>query len=232
MKHIVAVAFISLVFLGCNDTKQKVALSGEKLIHQKCATCHNLDLPPKTSEDEKAPPMMAVAFHVADFVKVSNESDRIPKAIEFVKDYVINPSEEKSFCDKKSLQQYGVMPSQKGNVTQDELDAIAHYMFEHYTVKNLQQAQAIAYKMKHMSAGKKLALKYNCLGCHRKKQDLVGPSFVRIAAKYNIDVIQNAILDGSQNKWSGIKGKVMPSFAKQMKKEEALTLAKWIKTLH
>jgi len=232
MKYSLLALCAAILLNGCNDTTKKVTLDGEKLIHQKCAACHNLDLPPKTSEDEKAPPMMAVAFHVADFVKVSNESERIPKAIAFVKDYVIHPSASKSFCDKKSLQQYGVMPSQKGNVTEDELDAIAHYMFEHYTVKNLNEAQAIANKMKHMPQGEKLALKYNCLGCHRKDQDLVGPSFARIAAKYDVGTIQNAILDGSQNKWSGIKGKVMPAFAKQMNKEDALTLAKWIKTLH
>ena len=226
MKKILFLAI--LVFLSGCEEKHKPNLDGKKLIEQKCSKCHNLDLPPKTYENEIAPPMMAVAFHVKDFMEVSNESERIPKAIEFVKDYVINPSKEKSLCDKKSLQDYGLMPSQKGNVTQDELEAIATYMFEHYTVKNLNEAQAIQNRLKHMPKGEKLAIKYNCLTCHKIDKKLVGPSFKEIANRYknSPEVIIKSIKEGSKEKW--YKNKMMPSFKKIVSEDDIKTISKWI----
>jgi len=218
-----------LFFVGCQE-KHHVNLDGEKLLQQKCSQCHNLDLPPKTYADEKAPPMMAVAFHVKDFIQASSESDKIPKAIEFVKDYVINPSASKSFCDKKSLETYGVMPSQKGKVTQEELEAIAMYMFEHYTVKNLTEAQALANKLAKMPQGKRLALKYKCLGCHKPHKDVVGPSFAKIAQRYkqNPSEIEKSIAEGSKGKWNGYRGAIMPSFSKSITQEERKILTQWI----
>jgi len=229
MKLILLSLLIFLSFSGCKKEHQN-NLDGKKLIQQKCSSCHNLDLPPKTFENEKAPPMMAVAFHIKDFIQVSNESDRIPKAIEFVKDYVLYPDAKKSFCDKKSLQTYGVMPSQKGNVTKEELEAIASYMFQHFTVKNLNDAQALQNKLKHMPKGQKLAIKYNCLGCHKQNKDLVGPSFIKIAQKYetNKEKIIESITNGSRYKWKESKKIPMPAFKNKISSEDIKTLAQWI----
>jgi len=221
--------FSLFVLSGCQE-KHHSHLDGEKLIKERCASCHNLDLPPKTYKDEKAPPMMAVAFHIKDFIKASSESDKIPKAIDFVKDYVIHPSAKKSFCDKKSLESYGVMPSQKGKVTEDELEAIAEYMFEHYTVKNLTAAQALQNRLQKMAPGERLARKYNCLSCHRKHKDLVGPSFAKIAKRYsnNVEAIAKSIQNGSMQKWQGYRGARMPAFGNKISKQDREILAKWI----
>lgn len=222
-------ATLLLLLSGCSDTKTASHLDGKKLLGQKCTSCHNIDLPPKTYEDEKAPPMMAVAFHVTNFIQTNDESLRIPKAIEFVKDYVIHPSKEKSFCDKESLKSYGVMPSQKGKVTQEELDAIAHYMFEHFTQKNLTEAQAALNRLSAMPKGKRVALKNNCLGCHRVDKDLVGPSFLHIKERYihSKDVLKNSILHGSANKWKSSKGAHMPSFS-NLNTQELELVTTWI----
>ncbi len=229
MKAVVTLFTLLLLFSAC-EQKQHANLDGKKLLEQKCSACHNLDLPPKTFEDEKAPPMMAVAFHIKDFIHAANESEKIPKAIDFVKDYVINPSASKSFCDKESLKTYGVMPSQKGNVTQEELQAIAEYMFSHYTVKNLTEAQAAINRLKKMPAGKRLAIQKNCLSCHREKKDLVGPSFAKIAKRYKGDVLYIAkrIKNGSKGEWKAFHGALMPAFKDKTTLKERETLAKWI----
>ena len=223
-------ALILLLFMSGCEQKQHSNLDGKRLLEQKCSACHNLDLPPKSFEDEKAPPMMAVAFHVKDFVPASNASEKIPRAIEFVKDYVLAPSQKKSLCDKKSLQSYGLMPSQKGKVSKEELQAIAEYMFEHYTVKNLTEAQAIENRLKKMPKGERLALKYNCLSCHRINKDLVGPSFKSIAKRYKGDIlfIEESIQNGSKGKWKGFHGVLMPAFREKTTLSEREILAKWI----
>jgi len=226
------ILFVLAMLIGLTGCEQKPHsnLDGKKLLEEKCSICHNLDLPPKTFIDEKAPPMMAVAFHIKDFIKVVNKSEKIPKAIDFVKDFVINPSVSKSFCDKKSLDSYGLMPSQKGKITQEELQAVAEYMFKRYTIENLTEAQAIRKRLKKMPKGKRIAVRYNCLGCHKAERDLVGPSFSKIAKRYknSIKQMRIGIKKGSKSKWKGYRGAVMPAFGAKMSRDEIKAVAKWI----
>ena len=100
MRYIYAI-LLTGVLTGCLNDKPKERLDGEELIEQKCAKCHNLDMPPKSYENEIAPSMMAVTFHLKDFIKSNNPSEHEVKVVEFIKDYVIAPSREKSFCDKR-----------------------------------------------------------------------------------------------------------------------------------
>jgi cytochrome c len=221
---------LTLVFFtACNEPANTKHLDGKKLLEQKCSKCHNLDLPPQTFKDEVAPPMMAVAFHIVGFTQVNIESQRIPKAIAFVKDYVVNPAASKSYCDKESLKSYGVMPSQKGKVTQDELEAIATYMFEHFTQKNLEIAQANINRLNAMPAGERIALKNNCLGCHKQHLKIVGPSFDSIAQRYKgkVSSIEKSIKNGSKGKWKDSHGALMPAF-KNISDKDLKTLAEWI----
>jgi len=219
---------VLLSFNGCFEKKNTSNLDGEKLIKEKCSSCHNLDLPPKTYEGEIAPPMMAVSFHIIDFIKVNVESQKIPKAIDFVKDYVINPDRKKSFCDKESLKHYGVMPSQKGKVTQDELQAIAEYMFSHFTLRELNKAQEAINRLNAMPEGERLAIKYKCVTCHKKKLDIVGPSLKRLAQKYanSPQIMKQSILNGSRGKWKSSKGAIMPAF--KIDEKDIDKIVKWI----
>jgi len=223
------ILLILALFMSACNSEPKQKLNGEKLIHDKCASCHNLDLPPKNYENELAPPMMAVSFHVVSFMQTPDESMRIPKTIDFVKDYVINPSADKSFCDKKSLQDYGLMPSLKGKVTKEELDAIARYMFSHYTQEKLDKTQEDLNAFNELSDGEKIALKNNCLTCHRIDKNIVGPSFQEIANTYknNIKTIKDSIRNGSKKKWVSSKGAMMPAF-KKLSEKDLKILSEWI----
>jgi cytochrome c len=220
---------IALFLSACQDEKPQKNYDGKQLLTDKCSSCHNLDMPPKTSVDEKAPPIMAVSFHIRDFIKVSDESQKIPKSIEFVTDYALNPSAEKSFCDKESLKSYGVMPSQKGKVSEDELKAIATYMFQTYTPENLAEASRAKAELAKMPSGQRLALKYKCLSCHRVERDVVGPSFENIAKRYNKTTkqIEESIKNGSRKRWESSKGAIMPAH-KEITSDELKDLSAWI----
>jgi len=217
---------VALLLLGCNSQENRVKYDGKKLLEQKCKKCHNLEMPPFTSQDETAPPMMAVAFHVHSFVKPKNESQRTPMAIAFVKDYVQNPALDKSFCDKESLRRYGLMPSQKGELTIDETEAIASYVFSHYTPKNLLKIQKEKAEFDKLSDGEKLAIKYKCIACHKIEVDTVGPSLKAIAKRYenSSEKIEQSIKNGSRKKWGK---RIMPAF-KELSKEEFQTLSDWV----
>ncbi len=224
MRYIVLVVLMWLLS-GCSDDK-KVKYDGETLIEQKCAMCHNLKMPPDTYADEKAPPMMAVVFHLKDFMKITMKDEKYSKFIPFVQDYVINPSIKKSYCDKESLKSYGVMPSQKGKVTKDELKAIASYMYDFYDQqKFLEQMQARA-AFEALPKGEQIARKNGCLNCHSLNKSGIAPSFAMIA-KRDAKEIRETIANGSQGKWKGFN-MMMPSFKTKLSKDEIVTLQEWI----
>ena len=160
--------------------------------------------------------MMSIAFHIVSFMDTSNQADKISKAVEFTKDYVINPNIKKSFCDKKSIDRYGIMPSQKGKVTTDEVEAIAKYMFEYYTPIKLQKIQKAIEQFESLPKGEQLAIKYKCVSCHNKDSLRVGPSFKSIGKKYktNKKQITQSITQGSKGKWKNARGATMPAFNK------------------
>lgn len=103
------------------------ANSGEKLIKEKCASCHTLEIPQmEMMPDFVAPPMDAVMFHMKDVI---TGSDNL-KA--FIDDYVFDPDVSKSVCESNKVQKFGVMPSQKGKVSREDLALISDYMIATY----------------------------------------------------------------------------------------------------
>lgn len=218
-----------IFFTACYNDKPTKKLNGKKLLEQKCASCHDLAMPPITTPEDIAPPIMAISFHVFNFVKPRDESQRLQDSKDFVIDYAHYPSEEKSFCDKKSLEIYGVMPSQKGKVTKDELIAITDYMFSHYTRDNLLDAIKKKAELDAIAPGKRVAMKNGCLSCHKEDKDLVGPSFSKIAIKFknSKDKMKASIKQGSKGKWESFKA-TMPPFANKINDANLEKLANWI----
>ena len=103
------------------------ANSGEALIKTKCASCHTLAIPQmEMMPDFVAPPMDAVMFHMKDVI-TGNDNLKA-----FIDDYVFDPDVSKSVCESNKVQKFGVMPSQKGKVTKEELAMISDYMIATY----------------------------------------------------------------------------------------------------
>jgi len=75
-----------LLSTGCTqEQKKQNTLDGKALLEAKCASCHNLDIPAQTFPEEVAPPMMAVAFHIYDFIKVNTPAEKTPRLDRFCK---------------------------------------------------------------------------------------------------------------------------------------------------
>ena len=53
--------------------------------------------------------------------------------IAFIKDYIDNPNLEYSMCDAMALEKFGVMPSQKGKLTENEKESVAKWIVKRYT---------------------------------------------------------------------------------------------------
>lgn len=103
------------------------ASSGAQLIKTNCASCHILITPtPDMIPDMKAPAMDAVMFHI----NLGMSDKKEIKA--FIMDYAINPKASKSVCESNKVEQFGVMPSLKGKISEADLGAVADHMIANY----------------------------------------------------------------------------------------------------
>jgi cytochrome c len=111
-----------------------MAGDGKSLFEAKCSSCHIMGMPTDKSK-LIAPPARGITMHL----KMAHpDKDGFEK---FLVDYVINPDAKKALCRKETIKRFGVMPSQKGNVTEDELKSIAEFLYENYAKGNPQMMQ-------------------------------------------------------------------------------------------
>jgi mono/diheme cytochrome c family protein len=97
----------------------------EVLFDTKCASCHSKTKP--TDMDKVlAPALMGVMRHVK--MTYPNKDE----AVKFMVDYILEPTKEKAICMPQKIERFGLMPSQKGNVTEAELTQITSWMFDNF----------------------------------------------------------------------------------------------------
>ncbi len=111
-------------------------LKGEELFKAKCALCHTTSRPDDMSK-LIAPPIMGVMMHVKNGVKGKDKIEKRKNAIDFIVDYVQNPSAEKSMLEPHAIERFKVMPSQKENVTPEEIVVIANYLYDNFPPKGM-----------------------------------------------------------------------------------------------
>ena len=95
------------------------ANNGEELFMNKCAVCHVMERPADKST-MVAPPAKGIMFHMGEDIG----SDE--KILAHIKSFTMNPTKDKAIC--KSVRRFGLMPSQKENITEAELDIVAKWM--------------------------------------------------------------------------------------------------------
>jgi len=101
---------------------------GEMLFKSKCISCHTTTRPTDINQ-VVAPTIMGIMRHIK--MKYPNRDS----ATAFMKDYIFNPSKEKSICMPQKIERFGLMPSQKGIVTSEELDIILPWIFDNFPPK-------------------------------------------------------------------------------------------------
>ncbi len=105
-------------FLNAADT-------AEVLFDTKCASCHSKSKPTDMST-VVAPALMGIMRHIK--MTYANKDE----AIDFMVNYILEPTKEKAICMPRKIERFGLMPSQKGNVTKEELTSISSWMFDNF----------------------------------------------------------------------------------------------------
>lgn len=111
------------------------ASSGKELFEQKCTSCHSINQPSSFEEAKKqiAPPIGNVLFHLDGHFKTSEEIKN------HINEFVMNPTMDKAICN--SVKRFGLMPSQKGVVTKEELNKISQFLTEVITYSKNSHSQ-------------------------------------------------------------------------------------------
>ncbi len=131
---------LTLTLLG--STLLADTSAGEKVYQKVCASCHIQMMTPaqaqKNLKNMKAPPMNEVSQQLKNNIKIVDDiDDDIHRAVvvAFIKDYVLNPNLDASMCNAGAIEKFGLMPSQKGQLSAQELDDVAKWVYDFYIGK-------------------------------------------------------------------------------------------------
>ncbi len=138
MKKLWLIVLMGVVSLM--GAEQKV--DGEKVFDKACASCHvkmiTATETKKVFKTLKAPPMVEVSGQLKKNIKIIDDiDDEIHRAvvIAFIKDYVMYPHLDKSMCEGMALERFGLMPSIKGKLSEEELNAVSAWVYDFYVGK-------------------------------------------------------------------------------------------------
>lgn len=116
-----------------------VGVDGEKVFEKACVSCHMKEHKHTLTMQEfltrKAPSMAVVSKHIKKNIKIVDDlDDEIHRAvvIAFIKDYVEYPHLDKAMCEAVALEKFNLMPSLKGLLTAEELNAVATWVYDYY----------------------------------------------------------------------------------------------------
>ena len=104
-------------------------LTGQTVFDSKCVACHSEQMPEKMS-DLKAPPMSKISAKVKHAF-----DDNKTKSVEFIVDYIQNPSEEKAKCMARAIKNFGVMPPIGKAMSEEERQVVATWVFDNFDEK-------------------------------------------------------------------------------------------------
>ena len=122
MKHQNALVVIAAILSAITAA---TAQDAETLFDNKCGVCH-VKTKPADKSSLMAPALMGVMRHVK--MKYPTKEEAVP----FMVDYILQPSKAKAVCMPQKIQRFGLMPSQKGNVTKAELKTISEWMYDNF----------------------------------------------------------------------------------------------------
>ena len=136
MKKIIGILVLFSLYVYATETTK---VEGEKVFDKACVSCHIKEvgkpMTMKAFESSKAPSIYIVSKHLKNNIKiVSDLDDEIHRAvvIAFIKDYIEYPHLDKAMCKAMALEKFGLMPSLKGQLTKEEINAVSAWVYDHY----------------------------------------------------------------------------------------------------
>ncbi|MDD4854697.1 MAG: c-type cytochrome [Sulfuricurvum sp.] len=118
------------------------AADGYTLYQNNCMKCHAEIMTKaevmKSFGSLKAPPMIEVSNRLKENIHIMDEDNDVKRrvVIAFIKDYIDHPNIQYSMCEPMALEKFGVMPSLKGKLNNEQKEAVAVWIYDHYEGKS------------------------------------------------------------------------------------------------
>lgn len=195
-------------------------VEGMSVYEKKCAACHELYIPFSTLEKNfmqmenkqlhlKAPTINQIVYMLKSRIGDPNgDEDMHRMEIEsFLEDYFDNPDKEKSVCLPEVIKYFETMPSLKGELTDEEFEAIVSFLYEYdpkeYQKKTLQYYSFEDGSIEALGQNKLIMIFYtaeHCRYCKKMEREVMSdPDVIAalekefISVKIDVDHEKNPI---------------------------------------
>ncbi len=110
----------------------------EVIFAKKCAMCHIVGKPQTNAQMQSmvAPPidvaMSGVVITIDAVEGPLSDEELEAESIAFLKDYLFNPTRDKTNCEDMVVKKFGMMPSLKGFLSEAERDVVVPWVYENF----------------------------------------------------------------------------------------------------
>ena len=206
-------------------------MTGKEVYKSKCASCHKLYIPASILIENfmehnntilklNAPTINQIVFRLKTRIGDPKGDKDIHKmeVDSFVADYIINPDKSKSVCLPKVLRYFKTMPSMKGKISMDEIDAVSTFLYDYNPEEHIKKKlELVVDYEKALERAKKenkiIILKLvrkDCHFCQKMDREVFEDSEVRDVL--NKDFIMVKIDIGKDELPLGLKKGMTPTF--------------------
>lgn len=206
------------------------AMEGKEVYEKKCASCHqgyismsklkeNFQDYNNTLLKLTAPTLNQLSYRLKKSIgdpKGDNEIHRMEVAA-FISEYVQYPDRQKSLCLDEVMQAFKTMPSLKGKISEDELEAVSTYIydFDEKTVeKNSVQYEGFEQALQKAKKEHKIimikVMTKDCYYCKKMDREVMVEQ--EVVDRLEEDFISVAIDVSTTQLPLGLKAEFTPSF--------------------
>jgi thioredoxin-related protein len=184
--------------------------TGEKVYEEKCASCHKLYIPASTLIENfmeknntvlklEAPTINQIVFRLKNRIGDPKGDEDIHRmeVDSFVADYLMNPDKSKSVCLPKVLKHFKTMPSMKGKISVDEIDAVSTFLYDYNPDEHVEKKLELLGYQKALEEAKKenkiILLKLtreHCHFCKKMDREVFAETEVRDALNKDFTVVE------------------------------------------
>ena len=141
---LVFILAITALHAGENYTKE-----GKKVYDKLCTGCHRLTIPA-----EKGPSLQMVANRLKKMTKTKKMSPDFQRGVVlgYIRNYTLHPKLMRGAAQGLLFEQYKDMPSIKGKLTREELNAAAIWLYDNFIISEPPEFKQLATELEKIEA--------------------------------------------------------------------------------
>ncbi len=206
------------------------AVSGKTVYEQKCSSCHEAYIPMSklvenfTERDNrllklKAPTLNQLSYRLKQQIGDPKGDEDIHRmeVTAFISDYIINPDKQKTVCLRDVIRYFPTMPSLKGKISGEEIEAVSTYIYDFDTQIIEQKGvkhESFASALKEAKKSDKIimveAVSQHCRFCKKMEREVMIDA--RVVSLLRRDFVVVTVDVNKASLPMGLSAEMTPSF--------------------